>query len=81
MTATLQSREEWWSPSDLFFLQDALNRGMTCADVAGFLSREEDEVRKKASADICRTMAAHGSSPFMTRSVVGRLQSSNFVFL
>lgn len=48
MTPTKQSREAWWSLPDLFFLQDALNRGMTCAEVAGFLSREEDEVRKKA---------------------------------
>jgi hypothetical protein len=43
-----QSRDEWWPPSDLFFLQDALLRGMTLAEVAGFLSRAEDEVRNKA---------------------------------
>jgi hypothetical protein len=43
-----QSRDEWWSPSDLFFLKDALGRGMSCAEVAGFLCRDEDEVRKKA---------------------------------
>jgi hypothetical protein len=43
-----QSRDEWWSPSDLFFLKDALGRGMSCAEVAGFLSRGETEVRKKA---------------------------------
>jgi hypothetical protein len=43
-----QSRAEWWSPSDLFFLRDALERGMTCAEAAGFLSRGETEVRKKA---------------------------------
>jgi hypothetical protein len=36
-----QSRDEWWPPSDLFFLQDALLRGMTLAEVAGFLSRAE----------------------------------------
>lgn len=48
MTSTLQSREEWWSPSDLFFLKDALQRGMTFAEAAGFLSRDEGEVRKKA---------------------------------
>jgi hypothetical protein len=39
---------DWWSSSDLLFLTLALERGMTCADVAGFLSRDEDEVRKKA---------------------------------
>ena len=49
MTTTAnQSLDEWWSPSDLLFLKDALGRGMTCAEVAGFLSRGEAEVRKKA---------------------------------
>ena len=48
MTAIVQSRDEYWLPSDLLFLQDALGRGMTCAQVAGFLSRGEVEVRKKA---------------------------------
>ena len=48
MTTKKQSGDEWWSPSDLLFLQDALKRGMTHAEVAGFLSRDEDEVREKA---------------------------------
>ena len=49
MTATAnQSPDEWWVPSDLLFLKLALEHGMTCAEVAGFLSRDEDEVRKKA---------------------------------
>ena len=48
MTTANQSRDEWWSPSDLLFLKDALARGMTYAEAAGFLSRDEDEVRKKA---------------------------------
>ena len=49
MTTTAnQSLDEWWSPSDLLFLKDALGRGMTCAEVAGFLSRDEAHVRKKA---------------------------------
>ena len=48
MTTVQQSRDEWWSPSDLFFLKDALKRGMTYAEAAGFLSRDEDAVRKKA---------------------------------
>jgi hypothetical protein len=47
-TTTGQGRDGWWSPSDLFFLKDALERGMTCGDVAGFLSRGEAEVRNKA---------------------------------
>lgn len=48
MTTAQQSRDEWWSPSDLFFLKDALKRGMTYAEAAGFLSRDEDAVCKKA---------------------------------
>jgi hypothetical protein len=48
MTTANQNRDEWWSPSDLLFLQDALGRGMTYAEVAGFLSRGEAEVRNKA---------------------------------
>jgi hypothetical protein len=47
-TTAKQSLDEWWSPSDLLFLKDALGRGMTCAEVAGFLSRGEADVRKKA---------------------------------
>jgi hypothetical protein len=48
MTTASESRDEWWSPSDLLFLKDALRRGMTYAEVAGFLSRGAAEVRKKA---------------------------------
>jgi hypothetical protein len=48
MTTKNQSRNGWWSPSDLLFLKDALARGMTFAEAAGFLSRDEGEVRKKA---------------------------------
>lgn len=48
MTAIAQGRDEYWLPSDLLFLKDALGRGMTCAEVAGFLSRGETEVRNKA---------------------------------
>jgi hypothetical protein len=47
-TTTKQNWDEWWSPSDLFFLKDALERGMTLAEAAGFLSRDEAEVRRKA---------------------------------
>jgi predicted CopG family antitoxin len=35
------------SCSDVLFLKLALARGMTIAAVAGFLGREEDEVREK----------------------------------
>jgi hypothetical protein len=37
-----------WSQADLFFLMDALRRGLSVAQVAGFLGRTEDEVRGKA---------------------------------
>jgi len=48
MMTLKQNRDEWWSPWDLFFLRDALERGMTYAEVAGFLSRPEAVVRRKA---------------------------------
>jgi hypothetical protein len=41
---------EAWSKPDLFFLRDALTRGMSIAAVAGFLGRTEDEVRAQADA-------------------------------
>ena len=39
---------EAWLHSDLFFLKDSLEHGMSCAEVAGFLCRDEDEGREKA---------------------------------
>jgi hypothetical protein len=48
MTTIQQSWGDYWLPSDLVFLKDALTRGMTYAEAAGFLSRDEDAVRKKA---------------------------------
>ena len=37
-----------WERADLFFLKDSLERGMSLAEIAGFLSRTADEVREKA---------------------------------
>jgi hypothetical protein len=37
-----------WCKQDLFFLDDALRRGSSFAEVAGFLCRHEGEVREKA---------------------------------
>jgi hypothetical protein len=37
-----------WLDSDLLFLRLALERGMSVAAVAGFLGRDEEEVRTKA---------------------------------
>ena len=36
-----------WCKQDLFFLDDALRRGSSFAEVAGFLCRHEGEVREK----------------------------------
>jgi hypothetical protein len=37
-----------WERADLFFLSDALARGMSIQELAGFLNRSEDEVRQQA---------------------------------
>ena len=37
-----------WPRADLFFLKDSLQRGMSLAEIAGFLGRTADEVREKA---------------------------------
>jgi hypothetical protein len=39
-----------WDRLDLFFLSDALARGMSIKDLAGFLNRSEDEVRQQATS-------------------------------
>jgi hypothetical protein len=39
---------EPWEQADLFFLVDALARGMSIAEVAAFLRRTEEEVREQA---------------------------------
>jgi hypothetical protein len=36
-----------WARADLFFLKDSLQRGMSLAEIAGFLGRTADEVREK----------------------------------
>jgi hypothetical protein len=43
-------RIDWtpWVHADLFFLQNALAHGMSIAEIAGFLSKTENEVRAKA---------------------------------
>jgi hypothetical protein len=44
-----QSKEPW-CPADVFFLSDALKRGMKPEAVAGFLGKTESEVIAKAKA-------------------------------
>jgi hypothetical protein len=41
-------RSEPWIKADLLFLKDTLARGMSCAEVAGFLGRTEEDVRQRA---------------------------------
>jgi len=41
-------RGKAWERADLFFLKDSLERGMSLAEIAGFLRRTTDEVREKA---------------------------------
>jgi hypothetical protein len=45
---TTPRRGEPWLNSDLLFLKDTLAHGMSYAEVAGFLGRTEEEVRRKA---------------------------------
>jgi len=40
-----------WEKADLFFLIDALARGMSIAEVAAFLNRSEEEVRQRAKLE------------------------------
>jgi hypothetical protein len=47
-TGSSRNAGQPWLKSDLVFLELALGRGMSSADVAGFLGRDEDEVRDKA---------------------------------
>jgi hypothetical protein len=44
----LISTGEPWAKEDLLFLEDALRRGMSAKEVAGFLRRTADEVQAKA---------------------------------
>jgi hypothetical protein len=45
---TTPQRSEPWLKSDLLFLKDSLAHGMSYAEVAGFLGRTEEDVRRKA---------------------------------
>jgi hypothetical protein len=42
-----------WVRADLFFLQDALAHGMTISEIAGFLDKNESEVRTKVKGLSC----------------------------
>jgi hypothetical protein len=47
-SVTCDCNSAYYAASDLFFMRHALEHGMTYAEVAGFLSRDETEVRNKA---------------------------------
>jgi hypothetical protein len=55
-----------WCNQDLFFLADALRRGMSFAQVAGFLGKDVSEVRDKAKQLSVKVAAddarAHGTA-------------------
>jgi hypothetical protein len=40
--------QEGWDKADLFFLADALKRGMSIEEIARFLNRSEEEVKRRA---------------------------------
>ena len=42
--------QEPWCTADVFFLSDAVRRGMPLEEVAGFLGRSMEEVIEKAKA-------------------------------
>jgi len=60
-SATRQHAHEPWSNADQFFLTSALARGMSLAEVAGFLGRTKDEVGSRA------TLIASARSQHRTR--------------
>jgi hypothetical protein len=45
---TYEEYEVPWDKNDLFFLLDAVERGMSYGRIAGFLGRSEAEVREKS---------------------------------
>jgi hypothetical protein len=47
-SARLPSSTPPWLKSDLLFLRLSLDSGMSVAEIAGFLARDEKEVREKA---------------------------------
>jgi hypothetical protein len=52
-----------WNRADLFFLSDALARGMSIQELAGFLNRSEDEVRQQAGSRRHDPFSSSGGSP------------------
>jgi hypothetical protein len=54
-----------WERADLFFLCDALARGMSIQDLAGFLNRSVDEVRQQADSHCHDSISSSDGSPSM----------------
>ncbi|MEA2969563.1 MAG: hypothetical protein QOE78_2824, partial [Alphaproteobacteria bacterium] len=52
-----------WERADLFFLCDALARGMSIQDLAGFLNRSMDEVRQQAASHCHDSISSSDDSP------------------
>jgi hypothetical protein len=58
--------DEYWAKSDLLFLRSSLAQGMSFAEAAGFLCRDKDEVRRKATQlRLSRACAAPRSVPLI----------------
>jgi hypothetical protein len=55
---------EPWARADLFFLRDALARGMSFLDVARYLRRTEHEVRERSKEMRRKRARAPQADPF-----------------
>jgi hypothetical protein len=63
----ISASHEPWAKADLFFLNDALRRGMPAERVAGFLGRQPDEVQAKARELEDEAQRIGSPRPGMTR--------------
>jgi IS30 family transposase len=61
----------YWDRSDRFFLADALARGMSIPEIARFLNRSEDEVRKQSD------LKKHGYQQLGSSAVLANKSRSN----
>jgi hypothetical protein len=64
------ARTKSWLKADLLFLGLSLLNGMPIGEVAGFLARNEDEVREKAvelRLEARRRMKASNAHPLISR--------------
>jgi hypothetical protein len=79
MQQDVLAEEASWPRADLFFMKDALDRGMSCAEVAGFLGRTEEEVReqsgqasKRRAPRLCAGQGRSGKKHRAARAKIAR---------